>query len=76
MKLVFRWNGLKISFLVAGTVANPVPAFTITDTKHFVPVVTLKPGKQLESGFKKTVNWNKYQSNFFTINGKRGHSIS
>ena len=66
MKLVFKWNGLKISFLVAGTVANPVPTFTITDTKHFVLVVTfstqdnVKPGKQLESGFKTTVNWNKY----------------
>ena len=28
-------------FLVAGTVANQVPTFTITDTKLYVPVVTL-----------------------------------
>ena len=40
---------------------------TITDTNFYVPVVTLstqdnvKLLKQLESGFKGTVNWNKYQ---------------
>ena len=42
--------------------------FTITDTKLFVPVVTLstqdsaKLLQQLKSGFRKTINWNKYQS--------------
>ena len=41
--------------------------FAITDTKHYVPVVTLstevnvKLFKQIESGFKRTINWNKYQ---------------
>ena len=49
----------KKSILAAGTVANQVPKFTITDTKLYVPVVTLstqdniKLLKQLESGFKK-----------------------
>ena len=28
-------------FLVAGTAANQMPAFTMTDTKIYVPVVTL-----------------------------------
>ena len=28
-------------FLVAGTIANQKPTFTITDTKIYVPVVTL-----------------------------------
>ena len=43
--------------------------FAITDIKRFVPVVTLSTqgnGKllqQLKSGFKRTINWNKYQSN-------------
>ena len=43
-------------------------AFKITDTKLYVPVVTLsnqdnvKLLKHLESGFKRTTNWNKYQS--------------
>ena len=42
--------------------------FTITDTKLYVPVVTLstqnntKLLQQLKSVFKRTINWNKYQS--------------
>ena len=42
--------------------------FTITDTKLYVPVVTLsiednsKLLQQLKSGFTRTINWNKYQS--------------
>ena len=58
----------KDCFLIAGTVANQVPTFTKTDTKLYVPAVTLstqdkvKLLKQLNSGFKRTINWNKYQS--------------
>ena len=58
----------KKCILVAGTVANQVPKFRITNTKPYISVVTLptqkniKLLKQLESGFKRTVNWNKYQS--------------
>ena len=43
-------------------------AFRITDTKLYVPVVTLptqdnkKLLQQLKSDFKRTINWNKYQS--------------
>ena len=43
-------------------------AFAITDTKLYVPVVTLstqdtvKLLKQSELGFNRTTNWNKYQS--------------
>ena len=42
--------------------------FTITDTKFYVPVVTLltqdnaRLFQQLKSGFRRTINWNKYQS--------------
>ena len=42
--------------------------FAITVTKLYVPVITLstevniKLLKQFESGFKKTINWNKCQS--------------
>ena len=42
--------------------------FKMTDTKLYVPVVTLptqdnpKLLQQLKSGFKRTINWNKYQS--------------
>ena len=43
-------------------------AFTITDTKLYVPDVILsiendkKLLEQLKSGFKRTVKWNKYRS--------------
>ena len=43
--------------------------FEIKDTKLYVPVVTLstednvKLLQQLKSGFRRTINWNKYQSN-------------
>ena len=49
-------------------VANQVPTFTITKTNLYVPVVTLstqdnaKLLPQLKSGFKRTINWNKYLS--------------
>ena len=58
----------KKSIPAAGTVANQVPKCGITDPKLYVPVVTLstqdnkKLLKQLESGFKRTINWNKYNS--------------
>ena len=46
--------------------------FAITETKLYVPVVTLstqdnaKLLQQLKSGFKRTINWNKYESNIKT----------
>ena len=55
-------------FLFDGTVAGQVPAFTITDTKRYVLVVTLstqdnaKLIDKLKSGFKRPIHWNKYQS--------------
>ena len=48
--------------------ANQEPTFTTTDTKLYTHIVTLwnpdntKLLKQPESSFKKTINWNKYQS--------------
>ena len=48
----------------AGTAAT----FTITDTKFYVPIVTLKIedntklSKLLSEGFKRTIYWNKYKS--------------
>ena len=58
----------KESILVAGTAANQVPKFRATETKPYVTFATLstqdniKLVKQLESGFKITINWNKYHS--------------
>ena len=48
--------------------------FAITEAKPYVPVVTLstqdnaKLLQQLKSCFKRTINWNKYESNMKTLN--------
>ena len=48
--------------------------FAITETKLYIPVATLstqdnaKLLQQLKSGFKRTINWNKYESSVFTRN--------
>ena len=53
---------------LAAIVAPAGLEFQITDTKLYVPVVTLskendkKLLEQLKSGFKRTVKWNKYRS--------------
>ena len=44
-----------------------MPAFAIADAKLYVSVVVLTQDNskllwQLKSGFKRTINWNKYQS--------------
>ena len=52
--------------IIYTNVANQNPTFEITETKLYVPVVTLstqdnaKLLPQLKSGFKRTINWNKY----------------
>ena len=63
ISLQVKWS--KKCILVAGTTNNQNPSFQINDTKLYVPVVTLpihqniKLLKQLELGFKRTINWNK-----------------
>ena len=53
---------------MAVTVANQGSKFLITDGKRCFPVLTLstqdnaKLLKQLKSGFKRSINWSKYQS--------------
>ena len=47
------------------TTANEATTFTITDAKLYVPVSTQDNTKllqQLKSGFKRRINWKKYQS--------------
>ena len=64
ISLQLKWS--KECILVANNTNNKNPSFQITDTKRYVPVVALstqeniKLLKQLESGFKKTINWNEY----------------
>ena len=50
-------------------VANQNATFTLTETKLYVPVVTLTTQDntilqtQLKSGFKRTINWNNIYQN-------------
>ena len=61
--LQLKWS--KKCVLVAGTAPNQNPKFKIIDTELYIPIVTLstqdniKLLKQLESGLKRTINWNK-----------------
>ena len=62
--LLLTWS---ISCVIVSTnVANQNAIFAITDTKLYVTVITLsqqdtaKLLEQLQSGFKRVVNWNKY----------------
>ena len=54
--------------LIINTNSTGAGKFVITDTELYVPVVTLitqdntRLLQQLKSGFKRTINWNKYQS--------------
>ena len=53
--------------MVTGDYGNRELKFAIIGTKRYVPVVTLsaqdneKLWHQLKTGFKRTINWNKYQ---------------
>ena len=64
ISLQLKWSRNCIT--VVGTAANQNPRFTINDTKLYAPIVTsstqkkIKLLKQLEPGFKRTINWNKY----------------
>ena len=68
--LDLNWSGNCV--IVATNIADQVRAFSVTDTKLYVSVVTLstqgnaKLLEQLKSGFKRTINWNKYQTKVLT----------
>ena len=87
VELILTWS--KNCALVDMTVnadANPAIVaptgleFKITDTKLYVPVVTLSIEnddnflEQLKSGFKSTIKWNKYKSEM-TNQTKTDHLI-
>ena len=60
-------NCSKNFFIVATNIAAQATTFSITDRKLYVQVITLstqdnvKLLEQLKSGFKRRINWNKYQ---------------
>ena len=66
VNLVLTWSANCV--IVSTKVTNQNGTFVITDTKLYVPVVTLSTQDnaklllQLKSGFKRAINWNKYLS--------------
>ena len=63
VNLILAWSSTCVI-----TDSNGTGTFAITDTKLYVPVVTLSTQEntkflqQLKSGFKRVINWNKYLS--------------
>ena len=75
VELILTWSkNCVLANMTVDADANPAIVapteleFKITDTKLYVPVVTLSKGndikllEQLKSGFKRTIKWNKYRS--------------
>ena len=66
INLILTWSSSCV--LIATSIPNQNATFAITDTKLYVPVVTLSTQEntnflqQLKSGFKRVINWNKYLS--------------
>ena len=66
VNLILTWSSTCV--FVATNIPNQNATFAITDTKLYVPVVTLSTKEnnkflqQLKSGFKRVINWNKYLS--------------
>ena len=66
VNLILTWSSTCV--IASVIIANQATTFAITDTKRYVPVVTLstqenaKFFQQLKSGFKRVINWNKYLS--------------
>ena len=66
VNLILTWSSACV--LISTNIPNQAAIFEITDTKLFVPVVTLSTQEntkflqQLKSGFKRVINWNKYLS--------------
>ena len=66
VNLILTWSSTCV--LVGTNINNQNATFAITDTKLYVPVVTLSTQEnttflqQLKSGFKRVINWNKYLS--------------
>ena len=66
VNLNLTWSSTCV--LIATKISNQNATFAITNTKRYVPVVTLstqentKFYQQLKSGFERVINWNKYLS--------------
>ena len=66
VNLILTWSSSCV--LIATSIPNQNATFAITDTKLYVPVVTLSTQEntkflqQLKSGFNRVINWKKYLS--------------
>ena len=66
INFILTWSGNCV--IIYTNNANQNPTFEITETKLYVPVVTLSTQDnakflpQLKSRFQRTINWNKYLS--------------
>ena len=74
INLILTWSA---NCVISTSAVNQETTFAITDTKLYVPFVTLstkdnaKLLQQLKSGFKRTINWNKYESKTTTQNASK-----
>ena len=66
VNLILTWSSTCV--IVSTNIPNQNATFAITDTKFYVPLVTISTQEntkflqQLKSGFKRVINWNKYLS--------------
>ena len=66
VNLILTWSSTCV--IISTNIPNQNAIFAITDTKLYIPVVTLSTQEntkflqQLKSGFKRVINWNKYLS--------------
>ena len=64
INLILTWSSTCV--IVSTIHVNQIAAFEVTDTRLYVPVVTLSTQEnakflqQLKSDFKRVINWNKY----------------
>ena len=79
-KIDLEWH--KDCIVSSADAAGQVVSFMITNTKLYVPVVTLSTKdnnnltKQLNDGFKRTIYWNQYVSKPFTEQGANKTGIT
>ena len=79
INLILTWSG---NCVKSNAAANQNTTFAITNTKLYVPVVTLPTEdnaellQQLKSGFKRTINWNKCYPKTKTLNSPNPYLIT
>ena len=65
INLILTWSK---NCVISNAAANDNTTCSINDSKLYIPLVTsstqdnAKLSQKLKSGFKRTINWNKYQS--------------